>query len=143
MRVCDRLGPAPRFRHEELFDAVQGTWQGESVGGDRYEEDVGEGGREVDHLGKHGTNPLDDKICSANLAAGFDPLDEASEADNPGEEQTKCDVPLDLADVAGVGERVGEVGQAHRDVLALDRLRGLGGEGEVDATNSSVEELLA
>ena len=83
------------------------------------------------------------KICSAHLAAGFDPLDEASEADNPGEEETKCDVPLDLADVAGVRERVGEVGQAHRDVLALDRLRRLGGEGEVDSTNSSVEELLA
>ena len=80
---------------------------------------------------------------SAHLAARFDPLDQTSEANDPGEKEAESDVPLDLANIAGVGERVREVGQTHWHLNALNGLSGFRSEGKINSTDSSVKELLA
>ena len=50
--VLDALWSRPRLWHKELFDAVHGTRQGETVGSDCYEKDIGEGCSEVDNLAR-------------------------------------------------------------------------------------------
>ena len=65
---------------------------------------------------------------SAHLAARFDPLDQTSEANDPGEKEAESDVPLDLANVTQVGESEGHLlsvnslGGERRLVNALDDL---------------------
>ena len=48
-------------------------------------------------------------VCIAYLATGFDSFHETAKANDPGEEEAESDVPLDFANVAGVGECVGKV----------------------------------
>ena len=109
LRVLDALWSTPRLWHKELSDAVHGTIQGETVGSDCYEKDIGEGCCEVDNLARSNGKQMCFIHFLAHLAAGFDPLDQTSEANNPGEEEAEGDVPLDLANIAGVGERIREV----------------------------------
>ena len=116
LRVGDAVVAGPGLGHEQLLDAVVSPVQGESVGGDGDEKDVGEGGAEVD-----------------DLAAGLDSLDEAAKDDDPGEEKAEGEVPLDGADIAGVREGVGDVPEGGLGgIIALDGLGRLRREGLVD-----------
>ena len=50
--VRDALWTSPCLWHKELFDAFEGTIQGQTVGSDCYEKDIGEGCCEVDNLAR-------------------------------------------------------------------------------------------
>ena len=88
---------------KEVVEAVPGAGLDNAHDEQDHEDQVGEGGGEVDHL-----------------AAGLDPLAQADEHDDPGEQEVKAELHVQLSDVPKLSEaRVSNLENSPLPILLL------------------------
>ena len=88
---------------KEVVEAVPGAGLNDAHDEQDHEDQVGEGGGEVDHL-----------------AAGLDPLAQADEHDDPGEQEVEAELHVQLSDVPKFSEaRVSNLENSPLPILLL------------------------